>query len=136
MNSVVQERLDQAFTGLVWLVVLAAAICAFKVILALVMKRRVNPGLLPGLSEQDHGTFFPRVVALIGHSATPQQTFGLTRLQTTLGLRLVAWCGVVVIALLHNSMNAPRFGLESLILALVALNAVQVTLYEIAHDVP
>ncbi len=134
MNSGVREQLDQAYAGILFALLIAVALYFLKVVLALVLKRRLNSRLAPGLSEDDAQTFFPRILALIGLNAAPRQTLGSVRLRPTMGLRLVCWGGLLLLVYIHRQMNAPALGPETLITGLVFINALHVELYEVEYD--
>lgn len=134
MNPSVQDHLDKAFIGFLWLLVIGAAIYFVRFVLTLALKRRVKSGLLPGMADDDGQTFFPRLLALIGGGAAPQQTLNVVKLKSTLGLRLVIWGGFVGMIVLHQMMSAPPMGLETLLAVLVLVSALQITLYEISYD--
>jgi hypothetical protein len=134
MNTTVSEQIGQAYLGIWYAILLAVALYFLKVIIALVLKMRMRSTLAPGLLDDAPQTFFPRVLSLVGMGARARQTLGVTRLRATLGLRMVIWGGFILMLLLHRQMGGQPWGPETLIAALVLLNAVQIELYEIAYD--
>lgn len=134
MNSGVSAQIEQAYFGLWYGMLVALALYFLKVILAIVLRWRVGTALTPGLAGDQAQTFFPRVLAMFGMHARTSETLGTTRLRATIGLRLLCWGAVPLLIYFHRQMNAATIGPETLITALVVLNALQIELYEITHD--
>ncbi len=134
MNTSVGEQIDQAYLGILFAILLAVALYFLKVIIAMVLKLRMHSTLAPGLVDDAPQTFFPRVLALVGMNAPAAQTLDAMRLRTTLGLRLVSWGGLAIMIYLHHLMGGQAIGLETVLAALILVNAIQIELYQITYD--
>ena len=134
MNATVGEQIDRAYLGIWYAILLALALYFLKVIIAIVLKMRTRSTLAPGLVDDAPQTFFPRVLALVGMNARSTTTLDVARRRATIGLRAVCWGGFLVAVYLHGLIGAQPVGLETLIIALILVNALQIELYEIAYD--
>jgi hypothetical protein len=112
----------------------AAGLYFLRAILTILLKRRVAPGLAPGLDASDSQTFFPRVLSLVGLNARPTTSLNRTELRTTLGIQALCWALTLAIIPIAISMNARLVGPESLLFVLALVNAVQMTSYRITYD--
>lgn len=117
-----------------WFTVAGAALYLVKVILAVVLKSRVSPGLAPLLRDVDRPDSMAQFLSLLGHKAKPQETLGTLRLRATLGIQLAWWGGSLLLVVVHSQMQAPVVGIETFLLATVLLTALHTSLYEISFD--
>jgi len=129
-----QAELTPYFTLVGLLMAAGAAIFLLKIVLGIVLRNRLAPGLVPHVNELSQPDSTSRFIALIGRNARPDETLGTRRLRTTLGLKAVYWLVSLAIAVTLKTMDAPIFGLETLIFALVLAMALHASLYEISYD--
>lgn len=113
---------------------LAAAGVVLRIVLALVLRNRFAPGLVPGLADPQPQVFFLRALALIGLGARPQTTLGTVRLRATLGLRL-AFVGLLVLVTGISQALEPALAVPGILLVLaVTVGTLRAFLLEIRYD--
>ncbi|MCB6177963.1 hypothetical protein LHP98_07440 [Rhodobacter sp. Har01] len=125
----------QKFFAFIWLLVaLGVGLFLVKIILAILLKNRAAPGLVPALHEVGRQDSLARFVALIGQNARATVTMGTVRLRASLGIQLAYWGGAILIAVVIGQMGVPVFGIETILLLVVLLAALHTSLYEISYD--
>ena len=129
-----QAELTRYFTLVGLMMAGGAAILLLKIVLGIVLRNRLAPGLVPHVNELSQPDSTSRFIALIGRNARPDETLGTLRLRATLGLKAVYWLVCLAIAVSLNIMQAPVIGIESLLFALVLAMALHVSFYEISYD--
>lgn len=134
MNSAVSAQMERVSAGLYSALLVAIALVLVKLVLSLVLRRRLGPGLAPGLDVGRVSAFVNRALHGVGLLGTVPRTMGMTRLRIAPGLRLLAWAILGLVVYLHRQMQVPAFGMESLLVGLALLGTVHLTLYEIRHD--
>jgi hypothetical protein len=133
MNSIDDQM--AGFGNALWIGILGAVgIYFLRVILTMILRRKVAPELVPGLSAEDSQTAMPRFLSMIGVGARPASTFGTFRLTTSLGIKILWWAGLAALVYFARQMQARVIGPESLIIVMVAVQAVQSQFYEIEYD--
>lgn len=129
-----QQELSALFGSLGWMLAAGAAFWLARAALVILLRKRVTPDLAPRIGDLSRSDGASLLLALLGHKAPPIETMGTLRLRPTLGLRLGWWAGALTLAVVHNRMEAPPLGPETLILLLVLGMALQTSLYEISFD--
>lgn len=77
-----------------WLAIAGAAGLLVRMVFRFVIRDRLTSGIAPSLNEGDGGTFFHRLIALVGMNGPVTRTIDSYRLRTSIGLRLFCW-GIV-----------------------------------------
>jgi hypothetical protein len=124
-------RLYQIF-GLI--LVLAVAGFFLRILLAVILRNRFAPGLMPGLTDPQPQAFLLRVLALVGLGAAPRVTLGVVRLRATLGLRLMYLGLLVAMIAVAQAVQAALISLETLLVLVVAAGALRAFLLEVSYD--
>jgi|GEM_PF-1828629 len=117
-----------------WILLAGLAIVALTLVLSLILRKRMTPGLVPRLFDVIyHPDAKLRFIALLGHQSPARETLGLHRLRATFGLKLVFWLLTAGLVLLWATMDPATSAAAMLFLPLAAYLAIHTTLYEITY---
>lgn len=129
-----QAELERYFAVIGLMVLGGIGLFFLRLILYLILRKRLAPGLVPALKDLSQPDSSSRFVALIGQGAPVGDTLGTKRLRTTLGLKLVYWGTTLMMVGIMQSLEISGTGIETVLLALVAYLALHASIYEISYD--
>ncbi len=129
-----QAELERFFTMIGLLILGGIGLFFAKVILSLILRKRLAPGLVPSIEDTGRADSTTRFIAMIGLNARVSESLGTRRLRATLGLKLVFWGVLLMLAYLLQTLEPSGTYIEPALLGLVAYLAVHTTFYEITYD--
>jgi hypothetical protein len=129
-----QAELERFFTMIGLLILGGIALFFVKIILSLILRKRLAPGLVPKIEDVAQPDSTSRFIAMVGLNARVPETLGTRRLRATIGLKLVFWGVLAMLVYFLQTIEPSGTYIELVLLCMVAYLAVHTTVYEITFD--